>query len=233
MPTHSDGFVREDPWRIFRIMAEFVDSFETMSQVGPAVTIFGSARTPPKDPYYEATVELGRRLAKEGLAVITGGGPGIMEAANRGAHDVGAKSIGLNIMLPFEQKPNPYIHPDLCFDFHYFAMRKMHFLMRARALVFPSLWYETLGLSAIEAMANGVPVIVSDRCAASEFVQNGYSGLHFQGGSVESLAQQLRRLRDGEVRALGIDPARARRYFLEHYGMTFQAYQRACRLGHP
>src|ERR1051325_3570651 len=85
MTDTSNHFIREDPWRIFRIMAEFVDSFETMSKVGPAVTIFGSARTPPTDPYYQAAVEMGKILAANGLAVITGGGPGIMEAANRGA----------------------------------------------------------------------------------------------------------------------------------------------------
>jgi hypothetical protein len=100
------SFIREDPWRIFRIMAEFVDAFETLSQVGPAVTIFGSARTRPRDPYYQATVALGRVLAKNHLAVITGGGPGIMEAANKGAAAVKGKSVGLNIELPHEQEGN-------------------------------------------------------------------------------------------------------------------------------
>src|SRR5204863_7363790 len=103
---NSQSFIREDPWRVFRIMAEFVDSFETMSKIGPAVTVFGSARTPPTDPYYQAAVELGKSLAANGLTVITGGGPGIMEAANRGAAEVKGRSVGLNIELPFEQKPN-------------------------------------------------------------------------------------------------------------------------------
>src|ERR1044071_10199289 len=94
------GFTREDPCRIFRIMAEFVDSFEILSQVGPAVTIFGSARTPHGDPYYKTAIELGRALAKHNLAVITGGGPGIMEAANKGAAEAKGKSVGLNIELP-------------------------------------------------------------------------------------------------------------------------------------
>lgn len=136
-PMHNNtfGFTKEDPWRVFRIMAEFVDSFETMSKIGPAVTVFGSARMPQSDRYYKATVELSQALAKHGLAVITGGGPGIMEAANRGAAEAEAKSVGLNIHLPMEQMPNPYITPDLCFQFRYFAMRKFHFLMRAKALV--------------------------------------------------------------------------------------------------
>src|SRR6476620_1518996 len=93
-------FIKEDPWRIFRIMAEFVDSFESLSQVGPGVTVFGSARMKPSDPHYGAAVELAKGLAKHKLAVITGGGPGIMEAANRGAAKARGKSVGLNIELP-------------------------------------------------------------------------------------------------------------------------------------
>lgn len=128
------GFVREDPWRIFRIMAEFVDSFETMSHVGPAVTIFGSARTPPTDPYYHLSVELSKQLAANGLGVITGGGPGIMEAANRGAAEGKGKSVGLNIRLPFEQKPNPYANVPI--DFHYFFARKVCFVKYSTAFIF-------------------------------------------------------------------------------------------------
>jgi uncharacterized protein (TIGR00730 family) len=128
------GFIREDPWRIFRIMAEFVDSFETMSHVGPAVTVFGSARTPPTDPYYQASVELAKLLAANDLAVITGGGPGIMEAANRGAAEGKGKSVGLNIRLPFEQKPNPYANIPI--DFHYFFARKVCFVKYSTAFVF-------------------------------------------------------------------------------------------------
>src|SRR5208283_3220621 len=103
MNNQATGFIKEDPWRVFRIMAEFVDSFETLSQVGPSVTIFGSARTKPNDPYYQAARTMARELARHKLPVITGGGPGIMEAANRGAAEGGGKSIGLNIELPFEQ----------------------------------------------------------------------------------------------------------------------------------
>jgi hypothetical protein len=127
-------FTKEDPWRIFRIMAEFVDSFETMSKVGPAVTIFGSARTKPRDPYYRATVDLGRELARNGLAVITGGGPGIMEAANKGAAQGNGKSVGLNIELPFEQAPNPFANIPV--HFHYFFARKVCFAKYSLGFVF-------------------------------------------------------------------------------------------------
>ena len=106
--SENNNFVHEDPWRIFRIMAEFVDSFQTMSHVGPAVTIFGSARTKPSDKYYKAAHDIAKGLAKHNLAVVTGGGPGIMEAANKGAERAGGKSVGLNIELPFEQDGNKF-----------------------------------------------------------------------------------------------------------------------------
>ncbi|HZL42426.1 MAG TPA: LOG family protein, partial [Verrucomicrobiae bacterium] len=127
-------FTKEDPWRIFRIMAEFVDSFETLSQVGPGVTIFGSARTKPGDPAYKATVELAYALAKNKLSVITGGGPGIMEAANKGAAMAKGKSIGLNIQLPHEQRGNRYANIPM--HFHYFFSRKVCFVKYSIAFVF-------------------------------------------------------------------------------------------------
>jgi uncharacterized protein (TIGR00730 family) len=128
------SFTREDPWRIFRIMAEFVDSFEILSRVGPAVTIFGSARTPLTDPYYKATLALARGLAKNHLAVVTGGGPGIMEAANRGAAEAKGKSVGLNIELPFEQKGNRFANVPI--NFHYFFSRKVCFVKYSLGFVF-------------------------------------------------------------------------------------------------
>lgn len=134
MNNTPHGFAREDPWRIFRIMAEFVDSFETMSQVGPSVTVFGSARTPPTDPFYQASVDLSKLLAANNLAVITGGGPGIMEAANRGAAEGKGRSVGLNIRLPFEQKPNPFANIPI--DFHYFFARKVCFVKYSIAFIF-------------------------------------------------------------------------------------------------
>src|SRR5438094_506494 len=134
MNNHSPAFLKEDPWRIFRIMAEFVDSFETLSRVSPAVTIFGSARTPRRDPFYKAATTLGRELAKNNLAVITGGGPGIMEAANKGAAQAKGKSVGLNIELPHEQKGNPYANVPI--HFHYFFARKVCFAKYSVAFIF-------------------------------------------------------------------------------------------------
>src|SRR5438874_2080132 len=127
-------FIKEDPWRIFRIMAEFVDSFEALSQLGPGVTIFGSARTPSSDASYQATVELSKALAKHNFAVITGGGPGIMEAANKGAYMAKGKSVGLNIELPHEQKGNRYANVPI--HFHYFFSRKVCFVKYSIAFIF-------------------------------------------------------------------------------------------------
>src|SRR5215469_6466429 len=132
----SDGnsFIREDPWRIFRIMSEFVDSFQTMSQVGPAVTIFGSARTKPSDKYYRAAADIAKGLAKHNLAVITGGGPGIMEAANKGAAQGGGRSVGLNIELPHEQSGNKFANVPI--HFHYFFARKDCFVKYSLGFIF-------------------------------------------------------------------------------------------------
>jgi uncharacterized protein (TIGR00730 family) len=134
MHTQTFGFTREDPWRIFRIMAEFVDSFESLSDIGPAVTVFGSARTKQSDPYYKAAVDISEGLAHKGFAVITGGGPGIMEAANRGAAKAKGVSVGLNIQLPFEQKGNRYANRPI--NFHYFFSRKVCFVKYSMGFVF-------------------------------------------------------------------------------------------------
>jgi uncharacterized protein (TIGR00730 family) len=134
MNSTNIAFIKEDPWRIFRIMAEFVDSFEALSKLGPGVTVFGSARMKPGDPYYRAAVELARGLAKHNLAVITGGGPGAMEAANKGAALAKGKSVGLNIELPSEQRGNRYANIPL--NFHYFFSRKVCFVKYSLGFVF-------------------------------------------------------------------------------------------------
>jgi len=126
-------FTNTDPWRVFRIMSEFVEGFDTLSHIPPAVAVFGSARVKPEDPAYAAAVETARLLAKAGFGIITGGGPGIMEAANKGAQEGGNISIGCNIELPFEQKPNPYL--DISLDFRYFFVRKTMFVKYAEAFV--------------------------------------------------------------------------------------------------
>lgn len=132
-PRRAADFVHTDPWRVFRIMGEFVEGFDSLANVGPAVTIFGSARVPPGTPEYDAARETARLLGEAGFCIITGGGPGIMEAANRGARDAGVLSVGCNIELPFEQAVNPYV--DLPINFRYFFVRKTMFVKYAEAFV--------------------------------------------------------------------------------------------------
>ena len=132
----KDDFTTQDPWRIFRIMAEFVEGFEELAKIGPAVTIFGSARTKASDKYYKLAEDIAFVLAKEGYAIITGAGPGIMEAANKGAKKAGVVSIGLNIQVPVTQKPNRFITKLI--EFRYFFCRKVMFLKYAKAsVIFP------------------------------------------------------------------------------------------------
>src|SRR5687767_14254822 len=126
-------FDARDSWRIFRIMSEFVEGFETLARLPRAVSLFGSARTKPDDPYYKAAEETARLIAKAGLAVITGGGPGIMEAGNKGAFEAGGISVGLNITLPQEQEGNRY--QTISLDFHYFYARKVMFVKYASAFI--------------------------------------------------------------------------------------------------
>ena len=125
--------IGKDAWRIFRIMGEFVEGFEEMSEIGPAISIFGSARVGPEDRVYQQCVETARRLGEAGFAIITGGGPGMMEAANRGAKLAGVKSVGCNIELPFEQHDNAFL--DVSIDFRYFFVRKTMFVKYAEAFV--------------------------------------------------------------------------------------------------
>ncbi len=124
-----------DSWAIFKILAEFVEGYERMSRIGPCISVFGSARTKPGTKYYEIAVEISKLLAKGGYGVITGGGPGIMEAANKGAKLGGGKSVGLNIELEFEQHHNPYIDPEHNLEFDYFFVRKVMFVKYAQGFV--------------------------------------------------------------------------------------------------
>jgi len=131
MKTHAqkplvDDFQHGEPWRVLRILGEFVNAVEEMADAGPDISIFGGARVKPEEPAYRATVELANKLVRRGFGVITGGGPGIMEAGNRGAYDAGGQAIGLNIRLPHEQKPNPYQTRSLMF--RYFFVRKVMFV---------------------------------------------------------------------------------------------------------
>ncbi len=132
----------EDPWRVFRIMSEFVEGFEVLSQLGKAVSIFGSSRLKPENKYYKLAEETAYLLAKEGFAIITGSGAGIMEAANKGAKRAKGGSVGLNIQIPQEQKPNIYV--DTFLDFRYFFVRKVMFVKYAKAFVIMPGGYGTL-----------------------------------------------------------------------------------------
>jgi uncharacterized protein (TIGR00730 family) len=132
----APDFTSSDPWRVLRITGEFVEGFDALAKVGPAVTIFGSARVTPEDPFYRAARETARLLGEAGFSIITGGGPGIMAAANQGARDAEAPSIGCNIELPFEQAINEYV--DLAINFRYFFVRKTMFVKYAEAfIIFP------------------------------------------------------------------------------------------------
>ena len=122
-------------WQIFKIMAEFVDGFEALCKIGPCISIFGSARTNPGTLYYDLSAEIARRLSEEGFGIITGGGPGIMEAANKGTVLANGKSVGLNIDLPFEQRPNDYIDKDKLLNFDYFFVRKVMFTKYSQGFV--------------------------------------------------------------------------------------------------
>tara|TARA_B100000965_G_C19496860_1_gene715614 strand:- start:6 stop:680 length:675 start_codon:yes stop_codon:yes gene_type:complete len=124
-----------DSWSVFKIMGELVEGYEKLSQLGPCVSIFGSARTNPEDKYYKKTIEISESIVKLGLGIITGGGPGIMEAANKGAQKAGGVSVGLNIDLPFEQTYNEFIDSDKIIDFDYFFVRKVMFVRYAQAFV--------------------------------------------------------------------------------------------------
>ena len=130
-----DHIQGEDSWTLFKVISEFVSGFESMNKIGPCVSIFGSARTEPEHPYYAKAVEIGRLLTIEGYGVITGGGPGIMEAGNKGAQIEGGKSVGLDIELDFEKGHNPYVDHDKVLNFRYFFIRKVMFVKYAQAFV--------------------------------------------------------------------------------------------------
>lgn len=132
-PRTPVTFTEGDPWRVLRIMGEFVEGFDTLADLGPAVSIFGSARTTPEDPYYKLATDVAQRLVSLGFAIITGGGPGIMESANRGAREGNGVSVGCNIELPFEQGVNSYV--DISINFRYFFVRKTMFVKYAEAFI--------------------------------------------------------------------------------------------------
>ena len=134
-PKNWNEVKTNDSWGIFKIMGEFVNGYEKLSRIGPCVSIFGSARTKPEDEYYQLAESIAKKLSDNGYGVITGGGSGIMEAGNKGAHNAGGTSVGLNIELPFEQHDNPYIDSDKSIDFDYFFVRKVMFVKYSQGFI--------------------------------------------------------------------------------------------------
>jgi uncharacterized protein (TIGR00730 family) len=169
-------------WQIFKIMAEFVEGFEKLGKIGPCVSIFGSARSKPEDPYYILAEEIGYRLTLEGYGVITGGGPGIMEAGNKGAHRGGGKSVGLNIVLPFEQEGNRYIDRDKIINFDYFFVRKVMFMKYAQGfIIMPG------GFGTLDEFFEAVTLIQTNKIARFPLV---LVGKKFWGGLIEWVKEQ-------------------------------------------
>lgn len=167
----------QDSWQIFKIMAEFVEAFEKLGKIGPCVSIFGSARTKPNNPYYELAEEIAKKVTEHGYGVITGGGPGIMEAANKGARSGGGRSVGLNIELPFEQYSNPYIDTDKLINFDYFFVRKVMFMKYAQGfIVLPG------GMGTLDEMFEAITLIQTQKIGRFPIILVGKS---YWGGLIE------------------------------------------------
>lgn len=176
-----DDLSMQESWRLFKIMSEIVEGFENLSEIGPAVSMFGSARVQPDEPLYESTVELSKKLSEAGFSVITGGGPGLMEAGNKGAFENGGESIGLHIHLPMEQHNNPYLN--VRSDFRYFFIRKLMFIKYALAYVALPGGYGTL-----DELAEALVLIQTHRIKPFPIV---LFGTEFWGGLVDWFKDQL------------------------------------------
>lgn len=172
-----------DSWVIFKVMSEFVEGFEKLAKIGPCVTIFGSARVKPNNPYYKMAEDIAEQLVQQGYGVITGGGPGIMEAGNKGAHKAGGKSVGLNIYLPHEQKGNIYIDPDKLITFDYFFVRKVMFVKYSQGfIVMPG------GFGTIDELSEALTLIQTKKIGRFPIV---LVGKNFWGGMIEWIKKIL------------------------------------------
>jgi uncharacterized protein (TIGR00730 family) len=192
-PSHASDFTRTDPWRVMRITSEFVEGFDTLSDIERGVTIFGSARISPEDPMYKSAQEVARLLAEAGFAIITGAGPGIMEAANRGAHAAGGRSIGCNIELPFEQGANPYV--DTLVNFRYFFVRKTMFIKYSLAfIIFPG------GFGTLDELFEAITLIQTGKIYQFPVI---LFGRHYWAGLLRWL--QSRVLAEGKISPGDID----------------------------
>jgi uncharacterized protein (TIGR00730 family) len=219
-PQDRRAFTRTDPWRVLRILGEFVEGFDTLSDVHNAVTIFGSARTPPDDPFYEKAVETARLLAKEGFPIITGGGPGIMEAANRGCQEGNGLSIGCNIELPFEQGTNPYVERSI--HFRYFFVRKTMFVKYSTAfVVFPG------GFGTMDELFEALTLIQTGKVKHFPVI---LFGVAYWGGMAEWLRDRVAgegkiNVTDLELFHVTDDPADAVRHILKARERRSQAFK--------
>lgn len=172
-----------DSWQIFKVMSEFVHGFETMAKIGPCVSIFGSARTKPDHPYYLMAEDIAYRLTQYGYGVISGGGPGIMEAANKGARRGGGRSVGLNIVLPFEQFSNPYIDHDKLITFDYFFVRKVMFTKYAQGfIVLPG------GFGTLDELFEAITLIQTTKIASFPII---LVNSKFWGGMIDWIKDRL------------------------------------------
>lgn len=199
LPQHERDLWQErrikDLWRVFRIMGEFVEGFETMSELGPCVSIFGSARTKPGDRYYEMAVQVAEELVKRGFGVITGGGPGIMEAGNKGAHQAGGLSVGLNINIPHEQGSNPYIDHDKLISFDFFFVRKVMFTKYAQGyVVLPG------GFGTMDELFEALTLMQTDKSVKFPVI---LMGSEFWGGLVDWLKKTM--LLEGNISESDLD----------------------------
>ncbi len=184
-----------DSWAIFKVISEFVEAFEKMSRIGPCVSIFGSARTNESDKYYLLAEDLAYKITQHGYGVITGGGPGIMEAANKGANRGGGKSVGLNISLPFEEYSNPYIDRDKKIDFDFFFVRKVMFVKYAQGfVVLPG------GFGTLDELFEAITLIQTKKIGKFPIV---LVGMEFWGGLVEWIKNTL--LENGKISAKDLD----------------------------
>jgi len=184
-----------DSWAIFKIMGEFVKGYEKLSQIGPCVSIFGSARTKPDQKYYKLTEKIAQKIVDHGYGVITGGGPGIMEAGNKGAHLAGGTSVGLNIDLPFEQHDNPYIDHDKSLDFDYFFVRKVMFVKYSQGfVVMPG------GFGTLDELFEAITLIQTNKIDKFPII---LVGREFWGGLIDwirtTLFDNFQNISDGDI----------------------------------
>ena len=207
-----------DSWAIFKIMGEFVNGFEKMSKIGPCVSIFGSARTKPENPYYALTEKIAKGIVEAGYGVITGGGPGIMEAGNKGAHIAGGTSVGLNIELPFEQHDNPYIDSDKSLDFDYFFVRKVMFVKYSQGfVVMPG------GFGTMDELFEAITLIQTNKIGRFPIV---LVGTKFWGGLIDWIKNTL--IEEGNISEKDLNLFRVvdtADEAVEHFNKFYEKYQ--------